>query len=77
MGDSQDCDDLDKAEGNVVELSDENCSHTLEKSRAVHVDRSTDGQDEAADLLGDAVVFLHTLHHQGESGGAEKQQTAC
>ena len=73
MEDSQDGDDLDKVERNVVELSDENCSHTLEKSRAVHVDRGADGQDKAADLLGDAVLLLHTLYHQRESGGAEKR----
>lgn len=71
--DLQDGNDLDEVKGRVVQLSDENGSHTLEESSSVHVDRRADGQDEAADVLGYAVIFLHTLHHQGQSGRAKAQ----
>lgn len=71
--DSQDGDDLDEVQGRVVQLSDEDRGHALEERRSVHVDRRSDGQDEAADVLGHAVIFLHALHHQGQSGGARKQ----
>lgn len=64
---------MDEVKGSVVQLSDENSSHTLEESSAVHVDRRSNGQDETADVLGYAVIFLHTLHHQGQSGRAKKQ----
>lgn len=72
--DLQDGNDLDEVKGKVVQLSDENCSHTLEESSSVHVDRCTNGQDETTDVLGYAVIFLHTLHHKGQSGGAKKQR---
>lgn len=49
--DLQDGDDLDEVKGNAVQLSNENSSHTLEESGSVHVDRRSDGQDEAADVL--------------------------
>lgn len=68
----QDGNDLDEVQGNVIELSDENCSHALEESGSVHVDRRSDGQDKSADVLGHAVLFLHALHHEGQRGRAEK-----
>lgn len=64
---------MDEVKGNVVQLSDENRSHTLEESSSVHVDRRSDGQDKTADVLRYAVIFLHTLHHQGQSGRARKR----
>lgn len=70
--DLQDGNDLNKVERIVVQLSDENSSHTLEESSSVHVDRSSNGQDKAADVLRYAVIFLHTFHHQRQGGRAEK-----
>ncbi len=75
LQDLQDGNDLDEVKGSVVQLSDENSSHTLEESSAVHVDRRADGQDETADVLRYTVIFLHTLHHQGQSGRAKKKET--
>lgn len=64
---------MNKVERSVVQLCDENSSHTLKESSSVHVDCRSDGQDEAADVLGYTVIFLHTLHHQGQCGRAEKE----
>lgn len=47
----QDGNDLDEVEGNVVQLGNENSSHTLEKSSSVHVDCRPNGQNETADVL--------------------------
>lgn len=47
----QDGYDLDEVEGNVVQLGNENSSHTLEKSSSVHVDCRSDGQNETTDVL--------------------------
>lgn len=49
--DLQDGNDLDEVQGNVVQLSNENSSHTLEEGGSVHVDRRADGQDETANVL--------------------------
>jgi len=68
----QDGNDLDEVKGRVVQLSNENRGNTLEESSTVHVNRCPDGQDEAADVLGYSVIFLHTLHHEGQSGRAGK-----
>ena len=72
--DLQDGNNLDEVEARVVQLSDENSSNTLEESGSVHVDCCSDGQDETANVLGHAVIFLHTLHHQGQSGRAREQE---
>ena len=65
---------MDEVKGRVVQLGDENCSHTLEESSSVHVDSSSDGQDKTADVLGYAGIFLYTLHHQGQGGRASKKK---
>lgn len=49
--DLQDGNDLDEVEGNLVELSNENSSHTLEKSSSIHVNSCANGQDKTADVL--------------------------
>lgn len=64
---------MNKVERIVVKLSDENSSHTLEESSSVHVDCCSDGQDKAGNVLGYTVIFLHTLHHEGQGGRAEKE----
>lgn len=69
---SQDGDNLHKVQGPVVELCNEHCSHTLEERGTVHVDRGTDGQNEAADVSGHSILLLHTLHHQRQRGGAAR-----
>lgn len=66
---------MDKVEAHVVQLSDENSSHALKEGGAIHVDGCADGQDKAADVLGHAVIFLHALHHEGQRGRAEEQET--
>lgn len=68
---SQDSDDLHKVQGSLVQLCNEHRGHTLEERRTIHVDRGTDREDEATDVLGHAVPLLHTLHHQWQRGGAE------
>lgn len=61
---SQDGDDLHEIQGSLVELCNEYCGHTLEECGTIHVDSGTNGQDKAADLLGDTIPLLHALHHQ-------------
>lgn len=75
LWDLQDGNDLDEVKGNVVQLCNENCGHALKESRTVHVDRCSNGQDEAADVLGYAILFLHALHHERQRGRAKKQET--
>lgn len=73
---SQDGDDLHEVQGSLVELCNEHRGHTLEERRTIHVDSGTDGQDEAAEVLGDAVPLLHALHHQRQRGGAEGRRVS-
>lgn len=61
---SQDGDDLHEVQGLMVKLCNEHCGHTLEECGTVHVNSGTNGQDEAADVLGDTIPLLHGLHHQ-------------
>lgn len=63
MNNLQDGYDIDEVKRSVVQLSDENCSDTLEERSSVHVDRRSDGKDKTANRLGYAVFLLHTLHH--------------
>ena len=76
---SQDGDNLHEVQGPVVELCNEHGSHTLEEGGTVHVDRGTDGQNEAADVSGHSILLLHTLHHQRQRGGAARttDQSHC
>lgn len=61
---SQDGDDLHEVQGYLLALGNEHGGHTLEERGPIHVDSGADGQDEAADVLGDAILLLHALHHQ-------------
>lgn len=72
VGYIQDGNDLDEVEGIIVELCNENGSRALKAGGSIHVDGGADGKDEAADLLGDAVIFLHALHHKWKRGGAAR-----
>lgn len=69
----QDGNDLDEVKGNIVQLSDENRSHTLEESSSVHVDCRSNGQNKTADVLRYTVIFLHTLHHHRQSCRTREQ----
>ena len=54
----------------VVQLGDEDGSHSLVEGRAVHVDGGPDGQDKARYPLVDAVVFFGTAEGDGQGGRA-------
>ncbi len=70
---SQDGDDLDEVQRDSVQLSDEHRSYALEAGGSVHVDSRSDGQNEAADVLGHTIVLLHTFHHKGQRGRADEK----
>lgn len=64
---SQDGEDLSSVQLCIVELSDEDSGDALEYGRAVHVNSSPDGKDEAADTFVHTVVLLNTFYHRGKS----------